>query len=54
VTYRPPPLREALALAYLAGLAEKAPQLPVTGLREVTRLDDTGRAPLVPLRAARG
>lgn len=48
----PPHLRDLFALAYLAAL--HPPVLPVADLPQRVSLDDTGRAPIVPLRPAGG
>lgn len=48
-----PLLRELLAAAYLEGL-ERRPQIVPTDPLTRVRLDDTGRAPNVPLRPAGG
>lgn len=48
-----PDLRALLALAYIDGLA-KRPQIVPTDPATVIRLDDTGRAPVVPLRPTGG
>lgn len=50
---RVPPLREALAAAWLAGLTER-PQIAPTDPATRIRLDDTGRAPVIPLRPTGG
>jgi hypothetical protein len=54
VTYRPPPLREALALAYLDGLQRKAAEAAQERAGRTIRLDTPGRAPVVPLRPTGG
>jgi hypothetical protein len=48
-----PDLRALYALAYLEGL-ERRPQIAPTDPATRVRLDDTGRAPIVPLRPAGG
>lgn len=50
MTYHPPPLRDALALAYLDGLERKAREEATRRPARSVRLDDTGRAPHVALR----
>lgn len=54
MTYRPPPLREALALAYLDGLQRKAAEAAQERAGRTIRLDTPGRAPVVPLRPTGG
>lgn len=46
-------LRDLYALAYLDGLRDR-PQVAPTDPATVVRLDDTGRAPIVPLRPRGG
>lgn len=50
---RVPDLRALMALAYLDGLQQR-PEIAPTGPLTRIRLDDTGRAPVVPLRPAGG
>jgi hypothetical protein len=47
-----PSLRDLYALAYIQGLADR-PTIAPTDPATRVRLDDTGRAPVVPLRAPR-
>lgn len=48
-----PDLRALLALAYLEALNDRPHIAPTDPLTRI-RLDDTGRAPIVPLRRNRG
>lgn len=47
-------LRDLFAAAYLEGLEAKARLHPLSAPVPVIPLDDTGRAPVVPLRPDRG
>lgn len=48
-----PDLRDAYTRAWIDGLHRKADQRPTERPAQPVRLDDTGRAPVVPLRGAR-
>lgn len=50
---RVPDLRALYALAFLEGLQNR-PEIAPTDPATRVRLDDTGRAPVVPLRPAGG
>jgi hypothetical protein len=43
-------LRDLMALAYLDGIERKARESAAERLTRHVRIDDTGRAPVVPLR----
>lgn len=54
MTYRPPPLRELLALAYIEELAQRAAQEDARRPADTVRLDTPDRAQFVPLTRRRG